>query len=206
MIIEIFVKGPLENNNYLLIDEATKDAILIDCTEPSDDIIQKVQDYGAKLKYIILTHAHFDHVLGLNYFKEKYGIKSYVYKDDKFMLEDMNNFMNRLNMPKVEIQNVDGVLSDGEELPFGNYKVKVIHTPGHSKGSCCYLIDDKLFSGDTIFYESLGRTDLIGGSQLEIEKSLNKVIKMLDDSVEIYPGHGWKTTVGHEREYYNIRR
>lgn len=204
MIIETFVKGPLENNNYLLIDEVAKEAVLIDCTEPADDIMQSVKQYGAKLKFILLTHVHFDHIMGVNYFRDKYGVKTYAPKEDNFMFAEMNNLLGRFNLPATEVQKADRLLEDGEILNFGNYNIEVIHTPGHTKGGVCYLIDDKLFSGDTIFYESLGRTDLIGGSDEDMENSLRKIFNMLPDATEIYPGHADITTVAHEKEFNNI--
>ncbi len=202
MIIETFVKGSIENNNYLLIDEKSKEAALIDCTEPADDIIEKIKEYNAVLKYILITHGHFDHVLGINYFKEKTNAKVFIHEDDAEALSDINNFLKRFNMPAVEIPKHDKTLKDGEELSFGdNIKIKVIHTPGHTKGGVCYLIQDKLFSGDTIFYESIGRTDLPTGSFNDIKKSIEEKIFTLPDDITIYPGHGIKTSVKHEKLY-----
>ena len=178
----------------------SKEAVLIDCTEPSDDIIGKIKEYGAKLKYILITHGHFDHVLGINYFKEKTNAKVFVHEDDVEEILGINNFLKRFNMPEVEIPKFDKKLKDGDEIDFGKNKIKVIHTPGHTKGGVCYLIQDNLFSGDTIFYECIGRTDLPTGSFKEIKKSIEEKIFTLPDNIKIYPGHGEKTTVEHEKQ------
>lgn len=200
MIIKTFVKGPIQDNNYLLIDEESKEAVLIDCTEPADDIIDTVNEYGAKLKYILITHGHFDHVLGINYFREKTGAKALIHEADEPALKSMNLFMQRFNMPPVDIQQVDKTLKDNDIIEFGENKIKVIYTPGHTKGGVCYLLQDKLFSGDTIFYESIGRTDLDGGSYTELQKSIEEKIFTLPENITIYPGHGKTTSVNHEKD------
>lgn len=199
MILKEFVLGDLENNNYLLIDEASKEAVLIDCTIPRDDIEDALKEYGADLKYILLTHAHFDHIMGLNYFREKYKCKALLHKDDKQLLESMKEFSQEFLPYELENQQVDGFLEENQSIAFGGHCIKVIHTPGHSQGGVCYLLDDMLFTGDTIFREAVGRTDLPGGNFAQLKSNIEQKIFTLDENIKIYPGHGPSSTVGWEK-------
>ena len=174
MILKTFVLGALENNNYLLIDDesADKEAVLIDCTVESAEIENFLKEHNAKLKYILLTHGHFDHVLGVNHFKAKYpDCKVLVHEDDKELLAGIKDFARQFGLCPAEVQNIDGYLKDGDLIQFGTKQIKLFHTPGHTKGGVCYLVEDELFTGDTLFYESVGRTDLPGGSFDEIKSS-----------------------------------
>lgn len=199
MILKEFVLGDLENNNYLLIDEVSKEAVLIDCTIPRDDIEDALKEYGAVLKYILLTHAHFDHIMGLNYFREKYKCKALLHKDDKQLLESMKEFSQEFLPYELENQQVDGFLEENQLIHFGGKCIKVIHTPGHSQGGVCYLLDNMLFTGDTIFREAVGRTDLPGGNFAQLKSNIEQKIFTLDENIKIYPGHGPSSTVGWEK-------
>lgn len=202
MILKKFILGNIENNNYLLIDQSQKgqnEAILIDCTEKSDEIDNALKEYEATLKYILITHGHFDHVLGVNAFKAKYNCKAFIHEDDKSLLEKMKEFARNFGFEVAEIQKADEFLKDGQIIKFGEHEIKVIHTPGHTKGGVCYLIDDMLFSGDTLFYEDVGRTDLPGGSFEEIMSSIKEKLFTLNNNIKVYPGHGPETTIGHEK-------
>ncbi|MDD3437246.1 MAG: MBL fold metallo-hydrolase [Candidatus Gastranaerophilales bacterium] len=201
MILKQFVLGAIEDNNYLLIDEKTKEAVLIDCTEESQQIDNAIKEYGATLKYILLTHGHFDHVLGVNSFRAKYHCKALIHEDDKFLLDKMKDFARSFGIPSVEIQNVDGFIKDGEVIEFGTNKIKVIHTPGHTKGGVCFLLEDKIFTGDTLFCDAIGRTDLPGGSFQQLKSSIEQRLFTLDENITVYPGHGNSTTIGHEKKY-----
>jgi glyoxylase-like metal-dependent hydrolase (beta-lactamase superfamily II) len=199
MILKQFTLGPIEDNNYLLIDEESKEAVLVDCTEKSEDIELAIKQADAKLKYILLTHGHFDHILGVNDFKKKYDCKVLLHEGDKILVESVKEFARNFGLPDCEVQKVDDFVSDGDMLNFGKTEIKVIHTPGHTQGGVCYLIGDKLFSGDTIFYESVGRTDLPGGNFAQLKSSIENKIFTLDAEITIYPGHGSRTTVAHEK-------
>lgn len=200
MILKQFVLGDLEDNNYLLIDEESKEAVLIDCTQKSPEIEDYIEECGAQLKYILLTHGHFDHVLGVNDFKRKYPqCKVLLHEGDKELMESVSEFIRKFGFAPVETQKVDQYLKENDTIKFGSYEIKVIHTPGHTKGGVCYLVDDKLFSGDTIFYECVGRTDLPDGHFGQLKKGIQEKIFTLDDNIVIYPGHGPTTSVGHEK-------
>lgn len=199
MILKEFVLGELENNNYLLIDEVSKEAILIDCTIPREDIEDALKEYNANLKYILLTHAHFDHIMGVNYFREKYHCKALLHIDDKELLESIKDFAREFLPYDVEKQQVDDYIEENQVIKFGGKDIKVIHTPGHTKGGVCYLLDDMLFSGDTIFREAVGRTDLPGGNFAQLKSNIEQKIFTLDENIKIYPGHGPSSTVGWEK-------
>lgn len=199
MILEQFVIGFLDVNNYLLVDEETKEAVLIDCTEKSSKIDEAIKRHGAKLKYILLTHGHFDHILGVNEFKSKYGCKALIHEKDEELVQNVEKFMKGFGFAPAEIQKIDEYVKENNIIKIGDQKIRVLHTPGHSQGSVCYLTENKLFSGDTIFKECVGRTDLMGGSFSTITKSINEKIFTLDENIEILPGHGPSTTVAHEK-------
>jgi len=199
VILKQFTLGPLENNNFLLIDEASKEAVLIDCTQDSPEIEDVLKEYGAQLKYILLTHGHFDHIMGVNDFRSKHDCKVYVHEDDKILMDTIKEFSRDFGLPHSEIQKVDGYLKENDVIKFGGHEIKVIHTPGHTKGGVCYLVEDELFSGDTLFYESIGRTDLPGGSFDQLKSNIKEKLFTLDDNIKVYPGHGWTSTIGHEK-------
>lgn len=204
MILETFVVGMLANNNYLLIDDNSKEAILFDCSQYADELQEKLQEYGAKLKYVLITHGHFDHILGLNKLHEKMPeVEILAPIGDKDLIEDVVEFVHTFvgNVEDVKVPHISKYIDENSEIFIGNEKVQVITTAGHTKGGVCYFVDNKLFSGDTIFQESIGRTDLPGGSYEQIVQSVKKVLEMFADDVKIYPGHGDFTTVAHEKKY-----
>lgn len=203
MIIKKFVEGPIEDNNYLIYNEKSKNAILIDCTNPSLDIDNFLIDNNLNLKYILLTHAHFDHVLGVNYYRKKFNAKAFIHKNDENMLKNINDYMKALGRyANYEVPITDGFLQDN--LFLDDIEIKIIHTPGHSQGSVCFLIENNLFSGDTLFFETFGRTDLPSGSFNTIKESLFKLFE-LDDNIKVFPGHGCETSIGYEKIHNAIR-
>ena len=198
MIIKTFIEPPIDNNNYLLIDEKTKDAALVDCSAVDDSILEELDDNGAKLKYILLTHGHFDHIAGI---RPNPDVKIFMHKADLGWLNKVNNFMPMFGMPEMSVPQIDHFVEDGEVIKLGETEIKVIHTPGHTQGGVCYYADRSLFSGDTIFRECVGRCDLDGGDFDQIVESIENKIFTLPPETAIYPGHGSKTTVGWEKEH-----
>lgn len=204
MIIKQFVLGQLENNVYLVMDEKTKKAVLIDATALSDNIIKTVNELGAKVEYILLTHGHFDHVMGVNSLKTALNTKAVIHKDDLAISDNVNEFTRLFGIPESEIPKYEMFIKDNDTIPVGNMQIKVIHTPGHTEGGVCYLIDDKLFSGDTLFRESVGRTDLFGGSFEKLSDIIKNKLFKLNENITVYPGHGPITTIGHEKKYNEL--
>ncbi len=204
MIIQKFIKGPLGNNNYVVIDEESHEAIIIDCTQNPQDMLDFINSKSAKLKYILLTHGHFDHILGLNELSDDIIQKAYVHENDKFLLDNINEFMDFIHFPHVIAPKINHFFNEKTPLFLGKNPIQIISTPGHTPGCVCFLIDDNLFSGDTLFYHSRGRTDMPKSSEKELLNSLKKLFSMLPEGTYVFPGHGQKTTIAQEKILYHF--
>jgi glyoxylase-like metal-dependent hydrolase (beta-lactamase superfamily II) len=197
MIIKTFIEPPIENNNYLIIDEESKEAALIDCSNLDENILIELKRQNATLKYVLLTHGHFDHIGGLNDLPSE--VEVLMHAGDMEWINEVNTYLPMIGMPTMEIPKIDRHVVDGEIIKLGNSEIKVIHTPGHTQGGVCFYIEGSLFSGDTIFRESVGRCDLPGGDFNQIVDSIEQKVFELPDETVIYPGHGKTTTVGWEK-------
>ena len=202
MILRKFVVGDMANNNYLLIDNG--EAGLIDSTGLIPELDSVLKENNAELKYVFLTHAHFDHIGGVKRLQDKYGVKVYLHEDDKKTLDSTNDFMQAVGLPQIDVPEVDVWLKDGDKVKIGEMELDVMHLPGHTPGGVGYKIDNMLFSGDTIFMSSVGRTDLPGGDSATLQKSIKERIFTLDDNTIIYTGHGTDTSVGFEKKYNGV--
>jgi len=198
MIIKSFIEPPIENNNYLLIDEETKEAALVDCSFMDENILVELKKHNANLKYVLLTHGHFDHIGGLNDLPQ--GVKVLMHKNDMEWIKEVNTYLPMIGMPSMEIPKIDEFVEDNQIIKLGNTQIKVIHTPGHTQGGVCYYVDGYLFSGDTIFREAVGRCDLPGGDFDQIVESIEQRIFTLTDETIIYAGNGRDTNVAWEKE------
>lgn len=188
-------------NNYLFVDESSKEAALVDCTGELEEVKRDLAALGARLKYILLTHAHFDHIVAAaDFLKHFEGAKLCLHKEDKFLLDNIGTQCALFGLPCIEKPRVDFEIDENSQLALGEENIKIIHTPGHSLGSVCFLIDGKLCSGDTLFFEEIGRCDLPGGSFEQIEKSIREKLFTLEDATPVYPGHGQDSTIAHEKE------
>ncbi|MDB2098377.1 MAG: MBL fold metallo-hydrolase [Clostridium sp.] len=194
MIIKAIPAGIYDANCYIVMDEKTKDAVVLDPGGDGEMLERAIKDMGANVKSILLTHGHMDHVGGVEYLSDKLNVPFYISKIDE-------EYMEKDNYVFGSIRNANGYLEDGNELSFGSLNIKVIATPGHTKGGLCFLIEDKLFTGDTLFQGSIGRTDFIGGSFPEIINSIKTKLLPLGDEIEVYPGHGPKSSIGYEKGY-----
>lgn len=199
MIFKKFTVGEMGNNNYLLVDNG--EAALIDVTGTIPELDAVLKENNAQLKYVFLTHAHFDHIMGLKALQDKYQIKVYMHQDEKEILDGTNNFLTAVGMEPIEIPTVDVYLKDGDKVKVGNVELDVIHLPGHTPGGVGYKYEHWLFAGDTIFMNSIGRTDLPGGDHQTLVNSIKERIFTLDDNVIIYTGHGADTSVEYEKKY-----
>ena len=198
--IKQFIAGQLENNMYLVMDEDTKKAVLIDATELIPEITDTVKQLGADVQYILLTHGHFDHIMGLN----ELNAEALICKDDLVISDNINEFTRLFNWPDSVPPVYEKYIKDGDIITVGNMNIKVIHTPGHTEGGVCYLIEDNLFSGDTLFRGSVGRTDLFGGNFSKLSDSIKNKLFKLDTDIKVFPGHGPMTTIGYEKKYNEI--
>lgn len=185
MNIKTIVVGPLENNCYIISDENSKEAIIIDPGDEADKIIAAAE--GLKVKAVVLTHGHWDHVTEAPKVARHFNAPLCIHKNDETMMTYSNH------------AKADKYLENGEKLEIGKWKLEVIHTQGHSAGCIClYDGSETLFSGDTLFKGTWGRTDLPTSSPKEMVESLKKLM-MLPENVKVYPGHGPTTTIKEEK-------
>lgn len=191
-------------NMYVVADEETKEGILIDAAGGIDKIYNYVENMNIKLKYVILTHCHGDHIAGLKELRKNYPrIKVVINEDDKVGLtDDTINLCSFLGLPENYVE-ADILVKDGDILEFGGLKATIIHTPGHTAGSMSILIKDAVFTGDTMFKRVYGRTDLKTGSEREIMWSIKDKLLKLPDNTIVYPGHGAITIIREEKEFYD---
>lgn len=202
MKIQTFIAGQLENNMYLVADEASNKAVLIDASSNIPELIEAAKDYD--VEYILLTHGHFDHVLGLTSLKKALNAEAVICKDDLVISDNINEFTSLFGLPDSVPPTYEKFIKDGDIINVGNLEIKVIHTPGHTEGGVCYMINGNLFSGDTLFKQSVGRTDLFGGNFKKLSDSINNKLFKLDEKTKVYPGHGPATTIGYEKKYNEI--
>ena len=194
--------GALQVNTYLAVDEKTNEGFIVDPGGYNKVLTKEVRDNDVNIKYIILTHGHSDHICGVNEHKAEFpDAKIVAYKDEEAMLENPNlNQSPGFGVPYST--KADILVSDGDELKVGDVTLKFIHTPGHTEGGMCIYVKEAkaLFSGDTLFRQSLGRTDFPGGSYKEIMDSIRKKLFLLPDDTNVFPGHMGTTSIGFEKE------
>ena len=188
--------GNMGNNCYLIVDEKTNKSALVDCTEFNQKMIDFIGD--TDLQYVLLTHGHFDHITGTKEVKERYACKVAISAEDEKMLSSARHSLAIFCNSAQNNVNADIILKDGDIINLGETESKVISTPGHTKGSVCFIAGDYLFSGDTLFCVSCGRTDFPGGSVPEMLNSLKK-LSQLDGDYKVMPGHEEQTTLSFER-------
>lgn len=200
-----FPTGRFDGRNYLLVCEETHEAALIDADMDVERVLAALQAEGAVMKYILLTHGHFDHVASSDLLREKTGAKTAIHQLDVPALSDPYlNVSGQLGPSElVESREIDIVLDEGSVLPLGNIEIKVLHTPGHTVGSCCFLAGGDLFTGDTLFRGTYGNTGFPGGNMGDLMQSAARLLS-LDTSLNVWPGHGNPTTIARERVHNPI--
>jgi glyoxylase-like metal-dependent hydrolase (beta-lactamase superfamily II) len=192
-----------DENTYIVYDENTKTGIVIDPGYKCDGILKAASDDDINIKYIFITHCHYDHISDLEPLREKTGalLVSSKYGSINIGDSDINHSVSGLGYA-LSAKKSDIILSDNEELDIDGMNVKCIYTPGHTNCGVCYLFNkNKLFCGDTMFLRSVGRHDLPTGNEEELVYSIKNKIYALDDETDIYPGHGEKTSVGYEKKF-----
>lgn len=202
MHVATFPVGPLQCNCSIVACPETKECAIIDPGGDADRIIEMCQKEGYTIKWLLHTHAHFDHIVGARAVKEKTGAKICLHKEDQWLYDNLDKQGRMFGFSFDTPLPIDHYLNDEEEIEIGKIKTKVIYTPGHTPGSTCFSLAEKdsvLFAGDTLFQGSIGRTDLWGGSHDKIIKSIKTRLFELDDSTEVITGHGPSTTIWSER-------
>jgi hydroxyacylglutathione hydrolase len=198
MIIQKFVVGPLESNCFIVSDEQSKEALVVDPGDEPDRLLDFIDENHLKVKYIVCTHAHFDHIGALIDIKEAQGPKIVIHKDELFLYQNVNKQAAMWGFSAKPLPEPDMFVSDGDFLELGSLRFEVFHTPGHSPGGICLYGEGILVTGDTLFAGSVGRTDMYGGDLAELKKSFQRLIS-LPVQVRVLPGHGPETTIKKEK-------
>ena len=193
MKIDHFVVGPVQTNCYFVTNIKTKEMIIIDPGACANQLAKKVDESGAKPVAILLTHGHFDHATDAKPLADRYGIKIYIHEADKATLDDPQLNVSYM-MGQSKTFYADVFLKDKQELDIAGFHIVVLHTPGHTPGSVCLQSGDVLYTGDTLFRMSRGRTDFPGGSDAQMLESFRK-LKALDGDFRVLPGHNEESTL-----------
>ena len=201
LILETLEGIGLLSNCYILLAAPTKEAIIIDPSAQPRRIFQIIEQGPYKVKYLLNTHGHADHIKYNAAVKKRFRVPLYIHQLDEEMLQSpVKNFSSFWGMPIVS-PSADFFLKDGQKLKFSNWEVEVIHTPGHTPGGVSFQVGNWLFTGDTLFAGGVGRVDLPGSSLASLKDSLSKLLS-LDPSLYIYPGHGPPSTIAEERQNF----
>lgn len=172
--------GQMENFSYIIADENSKEAAVVDPGWEIDKILSEAKKHDLEIKFILITHSHYDHIQQVKDLFDATGATVYVHKKDSHEIK---------NYGIKKIKTID----EGGMINVGKIKIKVLHTPGHTPGSVCYLADNKLITGDTLFVGNIGRTDLPGGNPKAMSETLRR-LKKLDENIEVWPGHDYGST------------
>ncbi len=200
MILETLVVGPLGVNCYIVGDETTRQAIVIDPGGNAGDIRNAIQRHRLQVKAIVNTHAHFDHLLGLNEIRASTHAPFMLHADEVPILNTAQASGAMWGMPVSQPAAPERLLKEGDEVDAGSIVLKVLHTPGHTPGGICLRHDKVVFVGDTLFQGSIGRTDFPGGDYATLMRSIRDKLLPLPDDTAVYPGHGAATSIGEEKQ------
>jgi len=197
MILKKFVVGPLETNCYVFADESAGEAVVIDPGANPAPIKDFIKKNGLKVKYVINTHGHGDHI-GAN---SHFSADVLIHESDAGFLSNPRLNLSLVFGAHISTPPANRLLKDGDKINVGALTLEVLHTPGHTRGGICLKYDNIAFTGDTLFFEGVGRTDLPDGSGEQIISSIKNKLMTLPDDCRAYPGHGRETTIGHERKH-----
>jgi len=197
--LECHTVGPLQMNAWLLLDHASGDAALIDPGDEVPRLLDRIDNSGCQLRWLLATHGHFDHVAGAAEVQQQHDLPLRLHPADEFLVENMPQHQALYGLPKTAVPRMDPSLCDGDVITLGACSLNVLHVPGHSPGQVMYVWDGHAIVGDCLFAGSIGRTDLPGGSFAVLEASIREKIYVLPGDTQIHPGHGPDTTVDRER-------
>ena len=202
MKINQYVVGPVQTNCYFVINDDTKETIVIDPGASARQLAEKAREDGLKPVAVLLTHGHFDHATGAREFADEFGIKIYVYEAEKETLENPKLNVSWMNGQSL-VFSADEFLKDEQEIDLAGFHIRVLFTPGHTPGGCCFYFpyQDVVFTGDSLFCMSVGRTDFEKGSMSDLVRSVKEKLMTLPDRTTVYPGHNDVTSIENERMY-----
>lgn len=199
--VEVLIVGPLFSNCYIVWDDNVKEGVIIDPGDDADIILKAVREVDVKIKYILATHGHFDHVGAVAPLKRELKVEFLAHKGDFFFIEDGENAARRWGIDIEQPPKPDRFIDDGDKIKIGSFDLEVLHTPGHSPGGISFFYDRIIFGGDTLFQGSIGRTDFRKGSFEDLSRSIKTRLYTLPDDTIVYTGHGPVTTIGDEKRY-----
>lgn len=200
MFFEILTVGPLGVNCYIVGDDKTREAIVVDPGGNARDILDTLRREQLQCVAIVNTHAHFDHIIALTEVRERTGAPFMLHVDEAKVLASASLGAKMFGFAMAQLKPAERLLRDGDAVRFGDVSLKILHTPGHTPGGICLLGDGWVISGDTLFQAGIGRTDLPGGDYATLMASIRDKLLTLPDAMVVYPGHGDSTTIGEERQ------
>lgn len=203
--IMCFVIGMIGTNCYLIEDEATGELAVVDPADHSDRLLEEIDKRGGKLIYILLTHGHYDHIIGVAELCERYRPTVCASEKEVMLIAEPSYNLSKNHGISIDPFTVDRPLKDGDTVMLGESEIRFMLTPGHTMGSGCYIVDDSIFSGDTLFCTSVGRTDFPTSSMRDMMQSVTR-LKNLEGDYDVYPGHDIFTTLNKERKHNPFMR
>lgn len=201
MNIYMLPVGELQANCFIIANEETKQAVMVDPGAEPGKIMKFVEQHDLQIEAILLTHGHADHIDALDRVREQTKAKVYIHEDDAAMLMDANKNLSVFIGKPRKFEAAEEILTDGQSLTLAGMDFYVLHTPGHTPGGCCFILGSDVITGDTIFRESIGRTDFPGGSYKQLINSIKQQLLGLPDTTKLYPGHGPATDVAYEKKH-----
>ena len=206
MKVKKFIFNPFQENTYLVYDEQTKEALVIDCgcysQEEKEELLDFIQQNNLTIKYVLNTHLHMDHVFGNRFLFKQFGVKPQAHKSDICLLERMQEQSLAFGVPiNEEEQPLGNYIDENDTLILGESPIQFIHVPGHSQGSLCVYFkkENWLFSGDVLFLRCIGRTDLPGGNFSQLTEGIRQKLFILPEETKVFAGHGFDTSIGYEK-------
>lgn len=203
MKIDKFVIGMVSTNCYVVSNEEKKECFIVDPGVYRKEIVSRIKRNGLQMKAILLTHGHFDHIMGIDGLLHDFPVPVYAMEEEQSLLENAQYNLSGMYETGGYTFTKAVYVKDGQVLELAGTKVQVLGTPGHTIGGCCYYLEEEgvLFSGDSLFQESIGRTDFPTGSASQLVRSVKEKLLVLPAEVQVYPGHEEMTTIGHEQQY-----
>ncbi len=200
MDLKLYYTGPMQVNTYLCVDDSVKKGFIVDPGGASKPMENYIKSNGYEIEYIILTHGHGDHICGVLHYKELYNAPIVGHREDGFLFGDAKENLSLQFVGKSIEFAPDVYVKDGDTLKVGGMELNIMHTPGHTPGGISILVDNVVFSGDTLFADSIGRTDFKGGSFPVLKKAIHDKLFVLPDDTFVLPGHMGTTNIAHEKQ------